>query len=531
MPPRAVVRRLLGERIQQLTALAMGDGIPCVPSPQEVETMRNETLSHIRHIQMLDESKNSGRAPPNIDEALIFARARYHTYFPRIFRVNDLPTEILANIFRYIVWPVPNPGTGTLWRLWLTWTCRRWRQIAAGDPTLWNAIWFRDRPPFARSWAFLERAGPSSLLDLRISSEDTTPISVPEMDSLLDRIIPLIPRIRILIYIGSSWQHIELLLNKLGTVQLAGVPLALERLEIHRLGYIDYNHQGNIKPTVLFNGALAPRLQYLSLSGVHIDWNTPVLHNLSTIDIRKLPLELSPSIARFREILTNCPSLRKLCLDGAGPQFDFHDPSPTPIVLKNMKILCISDFSAHYARHVFSHFMAPNLIDLTFINMTGEDYSPLYEILINRFPQIKLLTMYAIDMVPRSKTMTEWLMSMPQLSYLRVANLPVSFFDLFTLDPRKVLAPEKEHPSPAKVLAPKLDIIESHPSVVPALVKLVDDRRSLGFPIERVYITRTKELTSNKPLQEACTQLMKSTTVQFMFSGTRTPEEDAILGE
>ncbi|KAG6868877.1 hypothetical protein C0993_008625 [Termitomyces sp. T159_Od127] len=530
-PERVTRRQLLAQRIQQITSVAMGDGIPRVQSPDDVVLIRQETQSHIKRIKSLEDAKELG-GPRSliscIDESLILARAHYITYFPRIFRINDLPPEIITNIFRLIVWPVPNPSTGILWRLRLTWTCRRWREIALGDCTLWNAIWFRDRPPFKRSWAFLERAG-TSALDLRISSEDTTQISLAEMDGLLSRLLIYLSRIRILIYIGSSWEHVALLLDKLRT---ADAPVAMERLEIHRLGRIDYGTDGYIKPTALFSGKGTPRLNYLSLSGVHIDWNTPMLLNLSTIDIRKLPLELSPTIARFREILINCPALRKLCLDGAGPQIDLYDPPPFQIVMTNLKILCISDFSAQYARHVFSHFTAPNLADLTFINMTGEDYSPLYNILVNRFPEIKLLTMYAVDLPVRRNVMVQWFMSMPRLTYLRIANLPSAFLELFVLDPRSVLAPHDKHPSPKVVLAPHLAVIECHPSVFQSLPWFAAERQTLGVPLSKVYITQAKEHDmANQEFRTACAQLMRVTSLHFMLNGTRTPEEDKILSE
>ncbi|KAG6910524.1 hypothetical protein DXG01_009943 [Tephrocybe rancida] len=526
-------RQLLARKIQQLSALAMGDGIPRAPSIEEVAVVRRETLSHIDRIKRLETVKS--RAEPlthsgilDLDDALIYARAIYYTNFPRTFRMNDLPPEIITNIFRLIVWPVPDPAIGILWRLWLTWTCKRWRTIAIADPTLWNAVWFRDRAPFKRSWAFLERAG-SSALDLRISSDETNPIALQDMDDLLNRLLLNLSRIRIFIYIGSTWEHAALLLRKLQTAGRIAKPISLERLEIHRGGHVDYGTYGYFKPTALFSGEPAPRLHYLSLNGVHIDWDTPIVHNLTTFDIRKLPLELSPTITRFREILTNCPALRKLCLDGAGPQFDLYGPPPVPIIMNNLKIICISDFSAQYGCHVLSHFTAPNLIDLTFINMTGEDYSPLFDLLYNRFPHVKLLTMYAVDVVDRCRALVRWLASMPELLYLRLANVTAPFFELFVLDPRTVMEPFEDHPLPRVVLAPKLAFIEAHPSVVRALVDFAARRRDIAAPLGRIYVTRPKEITQD--FRSACTALATLTSVHFMYNGTRTPEEDAIMAE
>ncbi|KAG6817966.1 hypothetical protein H0H87_012434 [Tephrocybe sp. NHM501043] len=533
-PAQLTRRQFLQNKLGELKKLAVGDGIPHTPSHEDTLRMRHETNLHISRIWHLEGEKRKigpGNNTTHFDDAIYLARALYSMYFTRIFRINDLPPEILANIFRYVVWPVPDPATGILFRLWLTWTCRRWREIAIADFTIWNAVWFRDRAPYKRSWAFLERAR-SAPLDLRLSSHETKHISVEEMGKLLDRLLPHIPQIRIFIYLGSTWEHIALLLDKLQQAGRDGIqPTSLERLEIHRTGALDYGTYGFIKPTSLFNGQRTPRLQYFSLNGVHVDWSTPTFQNLQTIDIRKLPLELSPTISRFREILVNCPALRKLCLDGAGPQFDLYDPPPFPIIMSKLKVLCISDFSAQYARHVFTHFTAPELVDLTFINMTGEDYSPLYDLLANRFPNIKLLTMYAVDMVPKCRSMTRWLNSMPKLSYLRVANLPPSFFELFLLDPRVVESPYEQHPLPAAILAPRLEVVESHPSVIRFVTQFVARRRVVGAPVRRVYVTRPKDIPANTNFQVAYTELMKVTDVHFMFNGTRTPEEDAILAE
>ncbi|KAG6814123.1 hypothetical protein H0H92_002118 [Tricholoma furcatifolium] len=531
MPPHLSRRQYMEAIFNNLRNYAKGDGIPRVPDPEHAYRMRIETLNHIQRIRTLEDEIASGSpTSPRVHEQLMIARATYHIFFPRIFRFNDLPPEIITTIFRFVLWPNPNPSVGTLARLHLTWTCRRWREIAINDFSIWNAVWFRDRAPFTRSFAFLERAR-SAPLDLRIGSEDTTKtISLEDLESLLDRLFLRLPQFRILIFIGSSWEHVRILLKKLSTTQY-GVPALLERLEIHRLGGLDFSKRQYLEPITLFDSQPAPKLHYLSLNSVHINWNTGILHNLTTLDFRKLPLELCPTLERFREMLAHCPLLRKLCMDGAGPQFKIFERPAFPVVMANLKILVICDFSATYARHVLTHFTAPNLLDLTFINFTGEDYSPLYESLIDRFPKIKLLTMYSVALNTRKPAVVKWLASMPQLTYLRVASLPLSFFELLLSDPRTVIAPQEEHQPPPIIFAPKLTVVESHPSVVVSLVKFATERLAMGVPLQRVYVTRMDENRENEELRKACTELTKITSVLYMANGTRTPEEEAIMAE
>ncbi|KAG6809452.1 hypothetical protein H0H92_000214 [Tricholoma furcatifolium] len=503
---------------------------PRVPNPEHAYRMRLETLDHIKQIRSLENEIASGSpTSPLIPEQLMIARATYQILFPRIFRFNDLPPEIISNIFRFVVWSNPNLSVSTLARLHLTWTCRRWREIAINDFAFWNAVWIRDRAPFTRSFAFLERAR-SAPLDLRVGNEDTTKsISLEDLESLLDRLFLRLPQFRTFIFLGSSWEHVRIFLKKLSTARY-GVPALLERLEIHRLGGLDFSKRAYLKPIALFDSQPAPNLHHLCVNSVHINWNTGILHNLRTLDFRQLPLELCPTIERFREILVHCPLLRKLCMEGAGPHFKSFESPAFPIVMANLKILYICNFSAIYARHVLSHFTAPNLIDLTCINFIQEDYSPLYESLIDRFPKIKMLALYSVALDTRKPAVAKWIASMPQLTYLRVASLPLSFFELLLSDPRTVIAPQEEHQPPPIIFAPKLTVVESYPSVVVSLVKFATQRLAMGVPLQRIYVTRVDELRENEELRKACMELTKITSVRLMVSGAMTPEE-AILSD
>ena len=113
----------------------------------------------IERIRVL-EAEQAARRPavdPRIEQALFVRRIDYRTRFPRIFRINDLPTEILTNIMRFVCWSAHDPRSSTRTRLHLTWVCRQWRAVMFDDHTLWNAIWFSDFPNYERSFAWLDR--------------------------------------------------------------------------------------------------------------------------------------------------------------------------------------------------------------------------------------------------------------------------------------------------------------------------------------------------------------------------------------
>ncbi|GLB35878.1 putative F-box-like [Lyophyllum shimeji] len=530
-----------------LMAAAMGDRIPRVPSPQEIIDIRRETAQHIEHIRSLEalQSMIEPRVDPRLEEALFRARAVYRIYFCRIFRMNELPNEIMTNIFRYVVWSVPDARAGAQWRLWLTWTCRRWRTIALEDPTLWNAIWFRDRPPFPRSFAWFERAA-SAPLDIRISFEKKWQPTREQTVALLDRVFTKFPNIRMFIFIVESWDLVAIALDKLRDHGSRGIPINIERLELHRTGH-PYIQLGNAytpvplpEPMALFGGVHAPRLQHVALNGVPILWDTSIFSNLTTLDVRRLPLEMAPTLSRFRDILSSSPALEKLCLDGAGPQLPPYDlPTQRPIPLDNLKILVICDFSVQYAEYVLSHFTAPRLLDLTLVNLVGEDYSPVLRMLTGRFPEVKLLTLYACELVPTTAsvlTTHRWLESLPLLTYLRLSSLPPLFLNLFIYDvhaarlpnPEEHLTPEQLRPN--QILCPKLSIIEAQPSLLSQLIPWIPKRANLGVPIRKVYAVRDpKEIGDDEPAWlEKCRELSRLTRVSGMLPGTRTDEEIAL---
>ncbi|KAF8078908.1 hypothetical protein FPV67DRAFT_1404088 [Lyophyllum atratum] len=524
--------------------VALGDGIPRAPSPQQIIDIRQETARHIEHVKTLEsiQSKIAPAIDAKIEDALFTARATYRVYFCRTFRMNDLPNEIITNIFRYVIWSVPDVRAGVRWRLWLTWTCRRWRTIALEDSTLWNAVWFRDRPPFHRSFAWFERAGLTPL-DIRISPDRNNQYTAADMKALLKRLFVKVSTIRILIFIVESWDAIFMVLDELRAAGLSGVPISMERIELHRTGtpYIQIGPGHELEhlhePIPLFGGAPAPFLQRVSFNGVHINWNKTPFTNLTGLDIRRMPLELAPSIRRFREILSSSPALQKLCFDGAGPQLPPEDFRPQPpIPLEQLKILVVGDFSAHYAHYVLSQFTAPHLRDLTLINLGGEDYSPLFQLLTGRYPELKLMTFYSIELPQIMASVTaviKWLETLPLLTYLRLSSVPKIFLGLFIYDPRT-----RQYWTPKQTLCPKLSIIEAQSSVLDQLLGWIPARAKLGAPVSKIYaVLESKpigfEATDHTRLQERtfqdlCARLNQLAPVFLMPAGSQSAEEEVL---
>ncbi|KAE9398464.1 hypothetical protein BT96DRAFT_920800 [Gymnopus androsaceus JB14] len=437
---------------------------------------------------------------------VVKAYVAYQLKYWRTFRLNDLPIEILSNILRFVVWSAPSPQIGIRWRLQLTWVSKHLRHAAVSDSTLWNAIWFRDEPPFERSLAFVDRSGVSPL-DLRINDMPERAYTDEEICALLKALTPHLHHIRMLIILLHNWDPI------LST----RIPWPGHNFNPTGTVFMPRNHQVTLYP--LFGGTLVPTLKSFTMNGVHIDWtNTPSLANLSTLDIRRIPLHLCPPLSRFREILDSSPRLTKLSLDGAGPSGRFS--SSVPINLPQLHTLVLANFAAQFTTSIVSHFTAPHVRDLTIMNFKGDNYDPFYSFMTGRFPEIKLLTLYTTNCPPPMlPVMIKWLDSMPLLTYARMAALEYDILQAFIFDPDtmklhpalghdvrikfqifenfvfddataplpEVLADENRLP---RVVCPRLNILEVQNIMPNIFTEFVGARKMCGVPVRKTYMSK-----------------------------------------
>ncbi|KZP28809.1 hypothetical protein FIBSPDRAFT_852060 [Athelia psychrophila] len=455
---------------------------------------------------------------PSIDAILAeLAFVRKYLWW-RSFRINDLPVEILTNILRFAVWSTGDPAEGVMHRLHLTWVSHYWRRLVIGDHTLWNAAWVQDRAPYVRTQAWIDRAGRAPL-DIRFDDSEHTSKGYPVLDEgaaarLLHIVLPKLTQVRMLVFILKSCPPARTILRVLQGAQEVGVPVNIERFELHCEGkpfvpeHTTLDAQDAHATPILFAGHGS--LKHLALNGVHVDWVRSPIRNLTTIDLRRMPLAASPSLVQFREMLSACPNLQQLALDGAGPMVDEHTQRLPPIHLPHVRTFTLGDFSVPYALYVLAQISMPNTRDLTLMNLTGEDYAPVLATLTGTMPEVRLLTMYTIDIAHTKssrRTLMSWLRSMPLVRYLRIAQLESHVFDALLDDPCEV--PKSSYPDGAdddgsssdsdssesssstrEVLCPHLSCLEFQHINVNAVVAFGEGRKALQMPLRKIYINR-----------------------------------------
>lgn len=500
--------------LQQILAFIRSQPEPKTRDSPEIisANTRNAASLKTRIVQLL--SSPELRTQPSHLFALAEAHWKRKVLLWRIFPFNSLPAEIIVNIFRYAIWSTMNTLEGVLLRFRLTWICQSWRHITIHDQTLWNTIWFKDpKIGYNRSRLFFERAG-TATLDLRIEDDNKTrvdpdkPMTGEEMQQIMDIVATKSNQIRMLIVVVELWPPVLVLLDRLHRCSRS--LRQFERVEIHRTGR-PYRWDGPGYPLCDYHHALTlcdgrtGLITSLCLNGLHLDWDKCLLANLTTLDLRRMPPDLGPSLKRFREMLKSSPNLRKLSLDGAGPVPPTNPARrlPPPVLLPRLENFILGDMPISFAVFCAGVIHAPGVRELTLLNLGGDDHAPLLEELTDKFPELLILTLYCLNVArsPRNaRIMAQWLLSMPKMKFMRVAGMEPHMFAPFFSDGRfhirddipLIPSPEEKSAIEASgsriAFCPNLEAIEVQHINTEVVIRLVHARIEYEVPLKRLYI-------------------------------------------
>ncbi|KAF5312028.1 hypothetical protein D9619_002829 [Psilocybe cf. subviscida] len=520
----------------------------CVMSPEEIEEYNLATLRRLERVRILEEAQDCllPARDIHIEQALFIARLDYRTRMYRTFRMHDLPVEIIQNIFRLVCWSAGDPITNVRWRIHISAVCRLWRDSIISDGTIWSAIWFRDTPDFERSFTWLERAGQTPV-DIRINDAVDKPWTMEMTRCVVDKLFMKLPTIRILIVVLHDWDPILYILQALSRVAELGIPMIMERLEVHRSGpaYIQmgdgFTPNYYITPIPLFGGASVASFKYITMNGCHIDWSKSILSHLTTLDIRRIPLERAPTVHEFRAILSGSPQVTKLVLDGAGPKWPPAALTAAllkPILMPELRTLILGDFSLTYGAYLLSQIQCPAVVDLTLMNLIGEDYSPLYAIMTGRMPNVLTLTLYGaetrnIHPVARER-IVKWLKSMPKIGFMRIKNVTHEFLNLFCWDGEKLVDTMTTAPGPDEKfehpVCPLLKTLEIHMAPSDMVKNWGIGRRRQGVPITKIYVGSTSQKPLTREDNQVLDEAVDGPVVVMAYPGKPQEEKD-LLGE
>lgn len=462
--------------------------------------------------------------------------AIYIVHFCLTFRINDLPMELLMKIFRLVVSPLDITGT-----IRVTHVCRLWRSVAIADRNLWNTVCFLVPKHFERSFALMERAGPTGL-DIHMGDTKTNPWSKETITQLIDRMFKKLPSIRKLDIFLYSREAVLTVLEGLQRVAQENLTMELEHFEIHK--YFAPGTSKEYLPTLpLFGGSILPSLRHLRLDGVNIQWDVDLLSRLTTLDLRRLAMELSPSSAVFRAVLSGATGLETLILEAAGPQYESSTPLLPPIPIPSLRILVLGGLSDAYADYILSHFTAPNVLDFTIMYPMDNVYPRLISALTtSRMSKVKILNLVQIPLggttIPvESKTLLgKWLESMPEMTFLRVMQTSGEIFDVLRLNPPVVRGAQRvkrtQESAQRRPIGPELVYVDvrNEWTDIDQLVNYIAFRRGLGYPLKMVWLT-SGTVARLSPEQKLKLQQALGEFGVVQIGGERTAEEDALCKE
>ncbi|EAU92814.1 hypothetical protein CC1G_01859 [Coprinopsis cinerea okayama7 len=520
------------------------------------EEERQKCIEQTRHLVRVIrglEAKKDEVAPlinPQLETTLFMARLEWRVTFGRVFRFHELPTEIISNIFHLVSWSASNPTLGQRARARITSVCRLWRKVALEDPTLWNVVWFKYsgcEQDLQRASVWFDRAGDSPK-DVRISDGgQQQPLPVQCMERILAQVSKKWTTIRILVVLVHNWDPALMILSSLRSVAQASEPMMMRRFELHRTGSpyvqvgVGYFPDGYRQPMPVFGGLHITTLEHFSLNGIHIDWNRSHLTNLTVLDLRRIALNKGPTLQQFRAMLTSSPLLRKLILDGAGPSLAGREQDPPPIVLNNLRVLVLVDFSASYGTFLLSLFKAPYVRDLTLMNLVGEDYTPFFSAMTGEYREVRILTLYNSELratVPSMdgpdtvdprliNTVVRWLCLMPHITYLRIGTLRLNFFEIFL----RYWNYAKGNQPPSQIpVSPRLEILEWQSMDTNVIGAWLTRRKQMGVPIKKLYIGEITASKIDQTQHEALTSaLAPGGDIYLLRAGHKSPEEAAAL--
>ncbi|KAF9781618.1 hypothetical protein BJ322DRAFT_1010446 [Thelephora terrestris] len=423
--------------------------------------------------------------------------------------------------------------------------CKHWREVALDTPALWSEIDVETgrqaAPSYRRASAYLSRTKeyPLSISidvndwdpdDESVYSEPSDhhpPETSAQLQEIMDLLLPHTSRWRKFKLAAESYFYFHTALVRLRNAPPASL---LEFLELHHFdedeelepGPHFFPYPSHKTPFVLF-GNNAPKLQHVSLYGVHIDWhNTSFLKNLHSFELAYHSQDVRPSFDEFFTILRSSPGLRTLDLCMSGP-FGFphewpaflpppphddryHDPhvpvafatQPSTLdeymTLSRLHELKLSYQSPEELAGFLSRVSMPSLHTLE-INFEDHEYTEFIQSHLispprwqggssreSRLTNLKELKIVQLPCTPKA---------IAEL-YATLVNLETIELDFNTLDEPfwEVFIPTKVPgvTMPVNQLLPALHTMKVRGSSGDVLRQIVGARIEAGLPLQKLYI-------------------------------------------
>lgn len=395
-----------------------------------------------------------------------------------------MPEEVLSLIFqltsidsRTIPQQTPSyPGSGTAFQpipLIIASVSRRWRSIALKTTALWANVYVAMARPKCWPQLAIHKSGKRKLeitIDCRAPECPVT----SDLDTFLDEVLPHVERWSAISVVADHCKVLETIGSRLAT-------LAAPNLQEIRFTLTGRGPSGDQHITIplLFAGG-APQLARVRVDSVALTWNSPILTDLDTLDLRWLWSDTKLRYDQFHSLMKVSPTLTTLVLRGFYVQLlpatnyaAIHAPA-----LRHLEI------SGDSVCAMLSLLVTPSLNSLLLANVDESEFRVLGNFFQSskksRYPSLRSLSLLNVK---TSKPTLGFLEVMSQITDLTIINAGSEDF-LAVLRARQ--EGEEGHVEPAFPHLRTLTIL--HDVDPETLLSMVRNRKEHNFPLDTLIV-------------------------------------------
>jgi hypothetical protein len=256
--------------------------------------------------------------------------------------IARLPPEILAKIFKHAIdLEETYFSSGSLHLGRFSKVCRHWHSVVADFPMLWSSLVFTDVVLTAE---MLCRSKASPLVvKVKLANYNLGLVTVTLSQLFRIRVLHIMGPPEWLTVLFTAMERPAPLLQSLCFKLINATPLRRQTI-----------------PLSLF-ASVTPCLHRLAVRDVDVPWNSPLLNNLSHLEI--CDSIIKPRLTDLLDVLSRCPALVILILSKNLPvahEEQYHSRAPVPLPRLEHLLLggCISDCNS--VLHTIS-FLRPHL--------------------------------------------------------------------------------------------------------------------------------------------------------------------------
>lgn len=243
-----------------------------------------------------------------------------------------LPNELLAHIF-ILTTTHPSPAVSQRRADVVSHVCHRWREAAVSEPSLWRYINMKEGPPYEKSTVYLERSGGTPfVIDVDFTALDK--FDLFEREFISQKLVPELHRCQSFHVSSRQMEPFWLALPRFTTHP---APF-LEKFEVfhyaeeraQRQGWDGLwaeqdvaamragGNRGGAAPQTKAFGGHAPNLTSMSISGLHVPWQSFEIASLTSFAFDFHSTDVRRSLRAFTGVLQASSDLRVLTIMQGG---------------------------------------------------------------------------------------------------------------------------------------------------------------------------------------------------------------------